>query len=45
VKQIIRRTTIENCEKLARTVLRFEDERQVMNYLLDRRRSEHPEAL
>ena len=45
VKRVIRRTTKEKCEKLARTVLRFEDERQVMNYLLDRRRSEDPEAL
>jgi len=45
VKRIIRRTSLEKCEKLARTVLRFEDERQVMNLLLDRRRSEDPEAL
>ncbi len=45
IKQVIRGTTMERCEKLARTVLRFEDERQVMNYLLDLRRSADPEKL
>lgn len=39
VKQVIRAVTIERCEKVARTVLRFDSDRQVLNCLRDESRN------
>ncbi len=44
VKKIIRSTTLEDCEALARKVMRFDSERQVANYLRDQLRRIDPEA-
>lgn len=45
VKRTIRAAVLAECEKLARTVLRFDEERQVLNLLNDRRRSANPDEL
>ncbi|MBI5866285.1 MAG: phosphoenolpyruvate--protein phosphotransferase [Planctomycetes bacterium] len=45
IKRAVRSTSISRCERVARTILRFEEERQVMNFLHDRLRSTDPEAL
>lgn len=46
VKQLIRSTTIKECERIARKVRRFDTERQVLNFLRDEvRKLLPPEAL
>lgn len=45
IKRTIRGTTLAECEQLAKTILRFEEERQVLNLLNDRRRSANPDEL
>lgn len=35
VKRVIRSTTIERCQRIAQTVMQFDQERQVMNFLRD----------
>ena len=44
VKQIIRSVTIEDCNKVARTILAMNSERQISNYLRDAARKILPEA-
>ncbi|HUS73009.1 MAG TPA: phosphoenolpyruvate--protein phosphotransferase [Sedimentisphaerales bacterium] len=44
IKQIIRSVTMEDCNKLARTVLGMNSERQISNYLRDAARKILPEA-
>lgn len=43
VKRIVRATTIERCQMVAHKVLRFDAERQVLNFLRDENRSIEPE--
>ncbi len=45
IKKIVRSTTIERCEAIAQQVLRFDSDRQVLNFLLDETRKIIPEAL
>jgi phosphotransferase system enzyme I (PtsI) len=45
IKKIVRSTTIRRCEAVARKALRFDDDRQVLNYLRDQTRSIIPEAM
>jgi phosphotransferase system enzyme I (PtsI) len=45
VKKIVRTTTIKKCESIARAVRRFDEDRQVFNYLRDQMRSVDPEGL
>lgn len=43
IKRVVRATSIERCEQIARTVLRFDADRQVVNYLRDEFRRLDPE--
>jgi phosphotransferase system enzyme I (PtsI) len=45
IKKIIRSTSIKRCEAIARKVVRFDADRQVLNYLRDQARKIIPEAL
>ncbi|MFO0840475.1 MAG: phosphoenolpyruvate--protein phosphotransferase [Phycisphaerae bacterium] len=45
IKKIIRSTTIERCEAIAEQALRFDSDRQVLNFLIDETRKVLPEAL
>lgn len=45
IKQVIRGTTIKRCETIARKVLRFDADRQVLNLLRDKLREMDPEAV
>jgi len=38
IKQVVRSTTISECERLARKVMRFDADRQVLNYLREEAR-------
>jgi len=44
VKKIIRSTTMEHARAVARRVMGFDSERQVMHYLRDETRKIDPEA-
>jgi len=44
VKKIIRETTQARCEKIARDVLQFDEDRQVYNYLRDQATPEEQDA-
>jgi phosphoenolpyruvate-protein kinase (PTS system EI component) len=44
VKKIIRSTTMEHARAVARRVMSFDSERQVMHYLRDETRKIDPEA-
>jgi phosphotransferase system enzyme I (PtsI) len=44
IKRVIRSATLANCRKLARTVLRFDSDRQVLNFLRDENRQLDPES-
>lgn len=44
IKKIIRSTTIKRCETIARKVMRFDSDRQVLNYLRDKLREIVPES-
>jgi phosphotransferase system enzyme I (PtsI) len=43
IKQVVRATTIERCQEIARKVSRFDAERQVLNFLRDESRNITPE--
>ncbi len=45
IKRVVRSTTIRRCEAIARKVLRFDADRQVLNFLRDETRRTVPEAL
>lgn len=45
IKRAVRATTLARCEEVAEQVLRFDAERQVLNYLRDTLRETDPEAL
>ena len=45
IKKIIRSTSIKRCEAIARKVMRFDADRQVLNYLRDQTRKIIPEAV
>lgn len=45
IKKVIRSTTIKKCDSIARAIKRFEEDRQVFNYLRDQMRSVDPEGL
>ncbi len=45
IKRLIRRTTIRRCTGIARKALRFDADRQVVNYLRDELRKIDPEAI
>lgn len=45
VKRTIRATSLKRCERIAKTVLKFDDERQVLNFLRDQLRQVDPEGL
>lgn len=45
IKQMVRSTSISRCEAIARKVLKFDEDRQVFNYLRDQTRKIIPEAL
>lgn len=45
IKKIIRSTTIKRCEAIARRVMRFDADRQVLNFLRDNLRGIEPDAL
>jgi phosphotransferase system enzyme I (PtsI) len=45
IKKIIRSTTIKRCEAIARKVMRFDADRQVLNFLRDNLRGIEPDAL
>jgi len=44
IKRIVRRTSLKRCEAIARKVLRFDADRQVLNYLRDKLREIDPES-
>ncbi len=44
IKRIIRRTSVKRCESIARKVLRFDGDREVINYLRDKLREIAPES-
>lgn len=44
VKQVVRAVTIEQCEKVARRVISYDSERQILNYLREETRKAIPEA-
>ena len=44
IKRIVRRTSIKRCESIARKVMRFDADRQVLNYLRDKLREIDPES-
>ena len=43
IKRVIRATTMERCQAIARRIMQFDAERQVLNYLRDEFRSLDPE--
>ncbi len=43
IKRVIRHTTIEHCEFIARKIMQFDSDRQVLNYLRDELRTLDPE--
>lgn len=43
VKRVVRSTTIEHCREVARRIMQFDADRQVLNYLRDELRSLTPE--
>jgi len=43
IKQVVRATTLERCETIARKVLRFDADRQVLNFLREQARNLLPE--
>lgn len=43
VKRVVRSTTIEHCREVARRIMQFDADRQVLNYLRDELRSLSPE--
>lgn len=45
IKKVIRSTSVKRCESIARRVMRFDADRQVLNYLRDQARKIIPEAL
>jgi phosphotransferase system enzyme I (PtsI) len=45
IKKIIRSTTIRRCEAIARKVMRFDADRQVLNFLRDNLRKSEQEAI
>lgn len=45
IKKIIRSTTLARCAQIAETVMTFDEERQVYNFLRDHRRQVDPEGL
>ncbi|MBU0639713.1 MAG: phosphoenolpyruvate--protein phosphotransferase [Planctomycetes bacterium] len=45
IKKVIRSTTIARCEKIARRIMRFDADRQVLNYLRDNLRAIGPEFI
>lgn len=45
VKKIIRLVTLRKCETVVQKVLRFDDDRQILNYLRDRLRDIDPDAI
>lgn len=45
VKKVIRSTTLKRCQAIARKVLRFDADRQVLNFLRDETRKILPEAV
>ncbi len=44
IKRVIRRTSLKRCEGIARKVLRFDGDREVINYLRDKLREISPES-
>ncbi len=44
IKKIVRSTSIKRCESIARKVMRFDADRQVLNYLRDKLREIDPES-
>ena len=44
IKKIVRSTTLKRCESIARKVMRFDADRQVLNYLRDKLREIAPES-
>jgi phosphotransferase system enzyme I (PtsI) len=44
IKRIVRRTSVKRCESIARKVMRFDADRQVLNYLRDKLREIDPES-
>jgi phosphotransferase system enzyme I (PtsI) len=44
VKRVVRSTSVKRCEGIARKVMRFDSDRQVLNYLRDQARRIIPEA-
>lgn len=44
IKRIIRRTSLQRCVAIARKVMRFDADRQVLNYLRDKAREIDPES-
>jgi phosphotransferase system enzyme I (PtsI) len=44
IKRIVRRTSLKRCESMARKVMRFDADRQVLNYLRDKLREIDPES-
>jgi len=44
IKRIVRRTSLRRCESIARKVMRFDADRQVLNYLRDKAREIDPES-
>jgi len=44
IKQIVRTTSIKRCERIARKVMRFDSDRQVLNYLRGKLREINPES-
>ena len=44
IKKIVRSTSIKRCESIARKVMRFDTDRQVLNYLRDKLREVEPES-
>jgi phosphotransferase system enzyme I (PtsI) len=43
IKQVVRSTTLERCEQIARRVAKFDSDRQVLNFLRDEYRNLDPE--
>jgi phosphotransferase system enzyme I (PtsI) len=44
IKKIVRSTSIKRCESIARKVMRFDADRQVLNYVRDKLREVDPES-
>jgi len=44
IKRIVRRTSIKRCQAIARKVMRFDADRQVVNFLRDKLREIAPES-